>query len=424
MANAQIEGTVMSRKAFKRHGNIYTKNTIQTKHGTQDIITRGGILGLEAEFVSHTPQLETGQKGRFYSTSGYLTAIEHTQSFVMGSVIVNPTQVRAGVQDVILISGSGFGSQTDNVAVGFSDANFGGSIYFDVLPSQIKSWSDTQILVEVPSRAGTGPVRLLLDDGTVLISDPITVVSSVINLNYNGIAFRTQHVDSYTWHYNNDVPNLARTQYENALNAWRCNTGIAWYLGSDTNSNTIAADNVNLVLFADLGVGLLGQCTSRYRGCPVEDGIIWYVNELDIVFNTNRNWNYLGSPEVDETDFLTVAMHELGHGHQLGHVIDRGLLMHYSLGNGTQKTNLDSFCLDAANGVQNINTSRQACGAPLMQDFECALGLQDVEYDYENADKTYYNILGQEVKKPNGLTIIKYQNAHGIRYKKQIIISK
>ena len=42
----------------------------------------------------------------------------------------------------------------------FSDSDSGGSSGLECLNSQIISWSDDEIQVQVPSGSGTGPVRI------------------------------------------------------------------------------------------------------------------------------------------------------------------------------------------------------------------------------------------------------------------------
>jgi hypothetical protein len=50
----------------------------------------------------------------------------------------------------------GFGTRQGTV--NFRDANFGGSQYYTARDNQIISWNDSQIVVEVPSRSGTGDI--------------------------------------------------------------------------------------------------------------------------------------------------------------------------------------------------------------------------------------------------------------------------
>jgi hypothetical protein len=64
-----------------------------------------------------------------------------------------PTSLIAGASEQITIYGSGFGSSQGDGFVGFSNADNGGGSYVLPLSSQYISWSDTEITLEVPSRA-------------------------------------------------------------------------------------------------------------------------------------------------------------------------------------------------------------------------------------------------------------------------------
>ncbi len=66
------------------------------------------------------------------------------------------------------------------------------------------------------------------------------------------------------------------------------------------------------------------------------------VAELDIEFDSTYNWNYgPGAPAFSQYDFESVAVHELGHGQQLGHVINSAEIVHYSISNGQTKRALE-----------------------------------------------------------------------------------
>jgi len=107
----------------------------------------------------------------------------------------------------------------------------------------------------------------------------------------------------------------------------------------------------------------------RLRGATIK----WYVEELDIVFNDDTNWNYSSdAPEFTEYDFESVAVHELGHGHQFGHVINSNAIMHYSISNSVQNRSLSSNDIDAGADVQSRSTGTAVCGQDLMINFDCA----------------------------------------------------
>jgi hypothetical protein len=107
----------------------------------------------------------------------------------------------------------------------------------------------------------------------------------------------------------------------------------------------------------------------------------WYVSDIDIIFNSNINWQYDPAfPSQTQYDFESVALHELGHAHQLGHIIDNNGVMHYAISNGQTKRNLSPFS-DIAGGNYVMDKSSRfiACSpshTPMLylNSSNCALG--------------------------------------------------
>ncbi len=282
-----------------------------------------------------------------------------------------PTTTTGGTESVVTIFGTGFGSSPG--WVGFSDANDGGSTFYNGLASQIVSWSDTQIQVEVPDRAGTGQIRVTTLGAQAAVSAAVlTVEWAALNAEYDsggGInAYLVRMIDDdgsggYTFRYFTDFnANTAATAiFESALDSWRCETGVNWGVGSNTTTDVAANDGINVVRFdngAELPSGVLGRATSRWSGCFTggDPDLNWYLDEIDVVFDDGTHWNFSdGSPGFSQYDFESVTVHELGHGHQLGHVIDGSGVMHYAIGNGQQKRDLNADDIAAGSYVTALS---------------------------------------------------------------------
>lgn len=296
-----------------------------------------------------------------------------------------PTAVTAGTATTISINGAGFG--VSEGFVGFSDANDGGSSFYNCLSTQIVSWNDTQIIVEVPDRAGTGTIRVEnTSSDSATSGQTLTVSYAELNAEYDPgtgeEAYETQHINrdgsgGYVWQMQTDFDanTAANDSFVRALDTWRCETEVNWTIGAVTTTDVVANDNINIIRFdnsTELPGGVLGRCTSRWSGCGGAT-IKWYVEELDIVFNDGTNWNFSTSaPAFSEYDFETVAVHELGHGHQLGHVIDPGAIMHYAISNGSFNRTLSANDIAGGNDVQSRSTTSAVCGQSLMDNFDCA----------------------------------------------------
>ena len=105
----------------------------------------------------------------------------------------------AGTRSILTINGSNFGTLQGNV--GFRDADFGGALFTNALDSQVLSWTDTEIQVEIPQHAGSGNIRVTTDaNGSINSTNELPIEFAQINLEFNlgtgNIAYQTQHIDN------------------------------------------------------------------------------------------------------------------------------------------------------------------------------------------------------------------------------------
>ena len=298
-------------------------------------------------------------------------AIGNTAQNVAAISSFSPTTITAGTFSVLTINGSGFGSVATPSLIAFKNADDGGSTTISPTASDILSWTTTQIQVRVPSKASTGVINVNGSNSAGIL----TVPYSHINAISSGTPFLTKHVNvsngGYLWVYNTaffgNTP--AKASFERALNTWRCNTYINWPISPSTSAISASSnDGVNIVTFnGTLGAGVLGNCTSYYSSC----GSVVYVEELDIQYSNTPgggSWQYGPSaPTGSQYDFQTVTVHELGHGHQLGHVNLTSDFMHYAIGSASQNRNLGTNNLNGALAVMNRNAQAGGtCVFPLM----------------------------------------------------------
>jgi len=256
----------------------------------------------------------------------------------------SPTTATAGTKTVLTINGIGFGTVQQNV--GFLNPDTGGTNVGVALQTQILSWSDTQITVEVPSAAGNGSVFIVDNPPTAILAQ-----STALNPGTQ-VAYQTAHIDrngngGYIWNMftDFDADTAANESFVRAMDTWRCTTNVNWTIGPATAVDIVANDDINIIRFDNgsqpedggtnpnaLAAGVLGVCRSYFSGCFINGNtdLEWYIEELDIVFDDGQSWEFgPASPSGAEFDFETVAVHELGHGHQLAHVIDNTKIMHF-----------------------------------------------------------------------------------------------
>ena len=315
-----------------------------------------------------------------------------------------PESIPAGNRSTLTIYGEGFGKYETSSGRGsifFKAADDGGSSWIECLTSQIISWSDEIIKVQVPSDSGTGPVRIQTSKG-VNFESPQT-----LNIPYNiqGLVYPNDGSDDAIeypiYHTGSVVDDLSAEMdspgsqepqshisggkfnltfnkqfFENTpvkdsfllqLEDWTCNTGINISVNEGTSVKaTYSRDAVNLVTFSS--TQSLGTTYWYFNGCifvdPITDEITdvsIFFDEIDIVFNSDINWGF-DNVAPDEFDFSSTALHELGHAVGLGHVIDRFGLMHYAGGSGEDNNAVIDDYLEAVNLILRRNISSALCG--------------------------------------------------------------
>ena len=309
-----------------------------------------------------------------------------------------PTNFVAGTTNTdneLIINGSGFGSTAGKVI--FQNADTGGSTNWtvpdDTETTDIVSWSNTQIRVKIPRRAGTGTVSVEDAGGTnqgsanisIQFAGPRTYNSffgfadpTMQQLEYyddngsGGYTFQYNNVNTYDGVLTMTSP-IVQESFERALETLRCGNFMNFEMSGTTTTAGVSNDGINAVLFnSALPIGVLGRANTRFTGsatglCTLFD-TFWRTTEVDVSFqvfanlvNTNTgtqfSWNFgPGAPGILEFDFETIALHELGHTNGLGHVIDNTLVMHFQSTNGKAVRSLSTGDLNGGAYVLSIST--------------------------------------------------------------------
>ncbi len=335
-------------------------------------------FAVKPDGTSYLPQ-ETTDNIIGWRAAPSITSIEDgtggSSSFVSGTIITN---------NELIIKGSNFGANRGNGYVAFSNADDGGSSYvITSIASDYLSWSDTEIRVKIIPKAGTGIV-LVHNDAGENGTHAITIdwgVKPVYDDFYNFSETTRQRVElcdkngsgglTYVFNTNFFSNNDAIAAFERALSTWRCGVGVNF--DRDTTAavaDGFASDDKNVVLFADLPGGTLGVATSRYKasGSPSCDqfNTYWRLKEVDIRFDsTGTNWQFgPDDPASNQSDFESVALHELGHAVGLTHIINQGHLMHYSITTGTTNRTLDNSATNAGNHKMSHSTQMHCIHTP------------------------------------------------------------
>lgn len=329
--------------------------------------------GLLQKIKNITKQNAVTPEGKLYQP----TIKQPTVNRTMAITSVSPSTVRSGTTDAadqITITGSGFGASPGNVF--FSNADNGGATFISSgLNSDIISWSDNSITVKVLTGAGTGPVNV---NGVHTSPSNLTVQYAHLSLEQDFFGFaevtRQRYYlrnlngsGGYTFQYNTGFAanTAAVTAFSNAVNAWRINTTVNFSASGTTAVAASAVDGVNAIYFnPSIPVGTLAVCTSNFNGGAnggcTQQNTVWWLTEADIAFRDvptgSTTWQYgPAAPTGSQYDFESVALHELGHAHGLGHVIAPGQVMHYAIANGATARTLSAN--DIAAGTAKVSYS-------------------------------------------------------------------
>lgn len=292
--------------------------------------------------------------------------------------------------NVLTINGSGFGnSPSDSSAVLFDDANDGsGGTPFKVFYNSplIQSWTDNQIKVQVPSRAGSGFFQVR-DNLSTSVSSPdiinvnyavltrevtnagVTVIKEINLMNNNGTGGYTVLYSNNTGGSGVDL-NAApeKVTFQRALNTWKELAGFNVTEGGATTIQAVAGDGQNVIMFdnlntgnAPLAAGVLATCYSYSSLClPVTTNAV-QKTEFDIVIRNSGvslgTTSFTSGPcppatRFSEIDLETVLLHELGHAINLAHInesyqgttlpnVNPGKLMNYAIVNGVSRKTPD-----------------------------------------------------------------------------------
>ncbi|MFI1744985.1 T9SS type A sorting domain-containing protein [Thalassobellus sediminis] len=483
-----IEGEVLSKKSFwdKTNEKIFTSNIVKVykvfkgqPRETIEIITRGGIIGMQNQLIVPNLKLNKGDLGVFTlndntttfsnkvsnkksftvysslqgfykyklhdnkiihpfksgkSTSSTLyndimqltkkeyieyaelskytslkTTSKTSKTLVPNAISFSPTTITAGTKSTITISippGSTGDFGVNKGKVSFSSGDDGGDTFIDALDTQV-TWSSTSITVQVPSGAGTGKIMVTDDSSNSITSvEDLTIPYSEINGEFelptdSGIiyAYQTRHVNNdgsggyiFNMQTSFNANTSAKAAFLRALDTWRCETGINFTIGNTVSSDSNGVNIIRFDVGSELPVGTLGQTSYSFSGCgsTIEDFEV-YTAEIDIAFDDGEDWYYGIGTQGFKIDFESVALHELGHAHQLGHVIDNSPfsnngndVMHYAIGLNEQQRVLSLNNIAAANDVQSRSESNLpsfscfSSKSPMVE-YSCNLSVEDQE---------------------------------------------
>ena len=305
---------------------------------------------------------------------------------------ITPLLVAAGTNDVITITGTGFGATQGNSYVEFSNA-FENSGWLKPLLSDYlaNSWTDTEIKVRVPSvglggnfeqYAGTGKIRLKVGGSTATSTDVLTVKYAVDNRidNQNLNRIKTRLIGDYgeytgyTLYYDTDFKGLAGAvpAFERALCNWINSSNVnfrikEYNLISSWLQPTACKISLTNTLPAGTSSTTKAKTSKDYSGlCTNSVGQLAIVSlkKFDILFRKSANWYVQQSlpfnPPTNyweqNQDLESFALHELGHAQLLLHSNNTDV-MYWEITN--PRRNLKPYDVEGGNYIKDLSIVQQ-----------------------------------------------------------------
>jgi hypothetical protein len=256
----------------------------------------------------------------------------------------------------LTITGTGFGCDKGQVIFTNSAQDISPTMHTQT--PDIQTWQDNQITVWVPScqvsgdgmAAGSGSVQIQTapSAGSVISSpssDVLNIPWAALNVrdgsnnpvyvgleNENGSGGYTFTPDNTT------VSSTALGTITQAMNDWKCETGVNFQIGTGGNNlNESPTDGVNAIFFGTPNIGALvttKTSVSRNSACNYNGAIV----DIDMIISNTATWDYTNTttPASGDITLLGTIRHEFGHASGLREVINTSDLMNWEdLGTGT-----------------------------------------------------------------------------------------
>ncbi len=331
-----------------------------------------------------------GKPVAFGSPAPTPSALPIISSFTPDTVVAGATENT--LLNTITINGSGFGTNTGLASVWFDDTydgKGGARWYVDRNDPLLISWSDTKIVVKVPTSAGTGKILVenangVFDTSATDLQVAYAVQSSTYNngtitvtkelnlMNHNGSGGYTFVLSNSTAGSIPSFDNVAGATFSRALDTWKKKVGYNAIIGNPTSLQSVSGDDINVVMFDNPNTGLsplpAGTLATTYFYsticAPIATNGYKRVG-FDMVVHTEgfsggaSIFNFGPCPSSgsnSDYDLESTLLHEIGHSIGLAHLneaqegatlpnINPGPVMSAGIDGGVRRTSLDYSAL-------------------------------------------------------------------------------
>lgn len=311
---------------------------------------------------------------------------------------VSPLKIPADGKNVLTINGTGFGTYSSSVKLLMPNCNYSSGNVFAAVPSNfIMQWSDKIIKFRVPGYdietgfkgVGSGVVKIQDKNGQEAVS------AQKVFVTYNKNTLGTAPVDIISHSNNGEIPfyiakNLmddgAQPAIERAMQKWYCNTGIKFTIAGTVDLSCYKVDLKNVISYDEsCSITALGFTRFSVSTCGLSKDA--YLKDLDIVINKNKKWHFgEGVLPIGASDFESTILHELGHAHLQGHVLNKEDIMFPVILDKTKKLGLNEFNIKGGQTVLEDSKIQNLCAnfrpVSVFKDGSCCAPASNVVANY------------------------------------------
>lgn len=311
--------------------------------------------------------------------------------------------MRAGIGEILTITGSNFGSARGNGQVKFTNADNGGASYLQHLnATDYLNWSNTQIQITLPNfvdsifpspnqlsqiSIGGGNFIVTTNAGDSIVSannmagNPFKIFYNLLQTRNNTAQVKkrinltkSDTSGGYMFRLNpTDFPAGSNQRYvfTNAARDWRCMTGVNITIGPDITITykPDSIDGINYVCFSNLLTisSALAKTTTHVFGCT--NGVVAN-QETDMQFNNTASifaydTNATHNIPASQYDFYEVCSHEIGHVVGLAHNVVPTDLMFWSEGTGVTAANRKRLVAGSSPDSGGVYSVTKSISTPL-----------------------------------------------------------
>ncbi len=321
-----------------------------------------------------------------------------------------PNTITAGTNSVLTINGNNFLDYYNTSSfVYFIDGDTGGGNkknWMRAHPTDIVSWTDTEIKVKVPSvdalsvvkqPAASGNFKVSTKCGEVESNNPLTIPYAIMNQRVSGkakkIVLKKLNDNGICFAFSTNIAPWVKVEVEEALKEWCPKTNISFFIQSSTSSKiTQGVDQVNLIFAGQFSssstAGAAVIFTAETGNSPIteeckagqEQG--FYMKDIDIKIDQNVN-NIAFPNSQDKINLRNNLKHEFGHAQMLNHAINLNVIginkqpiLYYSFTStsippdiGIKPNDIDGAKQVFINSPLVLST---ICGNPISPSTQCA----------------------------------------------------